>query len=64
MAKVTGGKVLWDGRTSKASKSAADSALKAQDRAFGEHVTTSTLVYLSKLAAPQYLVEIDAWAAR
>jgi hypothetical protein len=27
-------------------------------------VTTSTLLYVSKLAAPQYLVEIDAWAVR
>jgi 2-iminobutanoate/2-iminopropanoate deaminase len=37
---------------------------EALDRAFGEHVTTSTLIYVSKLAAPQYLVEIDAWAVR
>jgi 2-iminobutanoate/2-iminopropanoate deaminase len=36
----------------------------ALDRVFGEHVTTSTLLYVSKLAAPQYLVEIDAWAVR
>jgi 2-iminobutanoate/2-iminopropanoate deaminase len=37
---------------------------EALDRAFGEHMTTSTLLYISKLAAPQYLVEIDAWAVR
>jgi len=37
---------------------------EALDRAFGEHVTTSTLLYISRLAAPQYLVEIDAWAVR
>jgi enamine deaminase RidA (YjgF/YER057c/UK114 family) len=34
------------------------------DAAFGEHVTTSTLVYVSRLAAPEYLVEIEAWATR
>ena len=37
---------------------------EALDRALGEHVTTSTLLYISRLAAPQYLVEIDAWAVR
>ena len=36
----------------------------ALDAAFGEHFTTSTLVYVSRLAAPQYLVEIDAWAVK
>ena len=36
----------------------------ALDTAFGEHFTTSTLVYVSRLAAPQYLVEIDAWAVK
>ena len=34
------------------------------DRLLGDHVPTSTLVYVSALAAPQYRVEIDAWAAR
>lgn len=37
---------------------------EALDRNLGEHVTTSTLLYVSKLAAPQFLVEIDAWAVR
>jgi 2-iminobutanoate/2-iminopropanoate deaminase len=37
---------------------------EALDRAFGEHMTTSTLLYVTKLASPQYLVEIDAWAVR
>jgi 2-iminobutanoate/2-iminopropanoate deaminase len=37
---------------------------EALDRALGEHVTTSTLLYVSKLAAPEYLVEIDVWAVR
>jgi 2-iminobutanoate/2-iminopropanoate deaminase len=37
---------------------------EALDRAFGEHVATSTLLFVSRLAAPQYLVEIDAWAVR
>ena len=37
---------------------------EALDRAFGEHVTTSTLLYVSRLAAPQYLVEVEAWAVR
>lgn len=36
----------------------------ALDRAFGDHVTTSTLLYVSRLAAPQYQVEVDAWAVR
>jgi 2-iminobutanoate/2-iminopropanoate deaminase len=36
----------------------------ALDRAFDEHVTTSTLIYVSRLAAPEYKVEIDAWAVR
>jgi enamine deaminase RidA (YjgF/YER057c/UK114 family) len=36
----------------------------ALDAAFGSHVTTSTLVYVSKLASPTYLVEVDAWAVR
>ena len=30
----------------------------------GEHVPTSTLVFVAALAAPQYKVEIDGWAAR
>ena len=29
-----------------------------------EHVPTSTLVFVAALAAPQYKVEIDGWAAR
>jgi enamine deaminase RidA (YjgF/YER057c/UK114 family) len=36
----------------------------ALDAAFGSHFTTSTLVYVSRLATPQYLVEIDAWAVK
>jgi 2-iminobutanoate/2-iminopropanoate deaminase len=36
----------------------------ALDAAFGSHITTSTLVYVSRLASPQYLVEVDAWAVR
>jgi 2-iminobutanoate/2-iminopropanoate deaminase len=34
------------------------------DRLLGPHVTTSTLVFVAALAAPQYKVEIDAWAIR
>ncbi len=34
------------------------------DRLLGDHVTTSTLLYISALAAPEYRVEIDAWATR
>ena len=34
------------------------------ERRLGDHVSTSTLVFVSKLAAPEYLVEIDAWAVR
>ena len=37
---------------------------QALDRAFGDHLTTSTLLYVARLAAPQYLVEVDAWAVR
>jgi 2-iminobutanoate/2-iminopropanoate deaminase len=35
----------------------------ALDRLLGAHVTTSTLVFVAALAAPQYKVEVDAWAA-
>lgn len=34
------------------------------DRLLGDHVSTSTLIFVPKLAAPEYLVEIDAWAIR
>ena len=34
------------------------------DRLLGPHVTTSTLVFVAGLAAPQYKVEVDAWAIR
>jgi enamine deaminase RidA (YjgF/YER057c/UK114 family) len=34
------------------------------DRALGDHVTTSTLVFVPALAAPEYKVEIEAWASR
>jgi enamine deaminase RidA (YjgF/YER057c/UK114 family) len=34
------------------------------DRLLGEHWTTSTLLSISALAAPEYKVEIDAWAVR
>jgi 2-iminobutanoate/2-iminopropanoate deaminase len=34
------------------------------ERLLGEHVPTSTLVFVAGLAAPQYKVEIDGWAAR
>ena len=34
------------------------------DRLLGEHLSTSTLVFISALAAPEYKVEVDAWAAR
>ena len=36
----------------------------ALDGAFGEHMTTSTLIYVPRLAAPEYLVEVEAWASR
>ena len=35
----------------------------ALDRLLGEHVACSTLIYVAGLAAPQYKVELDAWAA-
>jgi 2-iminobutanoate/2-iminopropanoate deaminase len=34
------------------------------ERLLGDHVTTSTLVFVPSLAAPEYKVEIDAWAVR
>ena len=34
------------------------------ERLFGEHIATSTLVYVAGLASPEYKVEVDAWAAR
>jgi enamine deaminase RidA (YjgF/YER057c/UK114 family) len=36
----------------------------ALDAAFGDHITTSTLVYVPRLVAPEYLVEVEAWASR
>ena len=35
----------------------------ALERLLGEHVACSTLIYVAALAAPQYKVELDAWAA-
>lgn len=37
---------------------------EAIDRVLGSHVTTSTLLFIASLAAPEYKVEIDAWATR
>jgi 2-iminobutanoate/2-iminopropanoate deaminase len=37
---------------------------EAMERLLGDHVPTSTLVFVAALAAPQYKVEIDGWAAR
>jgi enamine deaminase RidA (YjgF/YER057c/UK114 family) len=34
------------------------------ERLLGSHVTTSTLLFVSALAAPEYKIEIDAWASR
>ncbi len=34
------------------------------DEVFGDHLTTSTLIYVTRLAAPEYLVEVEAWASR
>ena len=34
------------------------------ERLLGEVVPTSTLVFISALAGPQYKIEIDGWAAR
>ena len=36
----------------------------ALDEVFGDHMTTSTLIYVPRLAAPEYLVEVEAWAIR
>ncbi len=36
----------------------------ALDRVLGSHVTTSTFVYVAALAAPEFKVEVEAWAAR
>lgn len=36
----------------------------ALDRLLGSHINTSTLVYVAALAAPEYKVEVDAWAVR
>ncbi len=36
----------------------------ALDRVLGNHVTTSTFVYVAALAAPEFKVEVEAWAAR
>jgi 2-iminobutanoate/2-iminopropanoate deaminase len=37
---------------------------EAMDRLLGEHVPTSTLVFVAGLARPEWKVEIDGWAAR
>ena len=34
------------------------------DRLLGDHITTSTLLFVAALASPVYKVEIDAWAVR
>jgi enamine deaminase RidA (YjgF/YER057c/UK114 family) len=34
------------------------------DHLLGDHVTTSTLVFVAALASPEYRVEVDAWAVR
>ena len=34
------------------------------ERLLGDHVATSTLIFVPKLAAPEFLVEVDAWAVR
>ena len=34
------------------------------DRVLGPHFPTSTLVFVAALAAPEYKVEVDAWAVR
>ena len=34
------------------------------DRVLGTHFPTSTLVFVAALAAPEYKVEVDAWATR
>lgn len=34
------------------------------ERLLGDHVSTSTLIFVPRLAAPEFLVEIDAWAVR
>jgi enamine deaminase RidA (YjgF/YER057c/UK114 family) len=36
----------------------------AMEGLLGDHVPTSTLVFVAALAAPEYKVEIDGWAAR
>ncbi len=36
----------------------------ALDRVLGSHVTTSTFVHVAALAAPEFKVEVEAWAAR
>jgi enamine deaminase RidA (YjgF/YER057c/UK114 family) len=34
------------------------------ERLLGDHIATSTLIFVPKLAAPEFLVEVDAWAVR
>lgn len=36
----------------------------ALDRLLGAHVTTSTFVHVAALAAPEFKVEVEAWAVR
>lgn len=34
------------------------------DRVLGDHLPTSTLVFVAALARPEFKVEVDAWAIR
>ena len=34
------------------------------ERLLGDHISTSTLIFVPRLAAPEFLVEVDAWAVR
>jgi 2-iminobutanoate/2-iminopropanoate deaminase len=36
----------------------------AIESVLGDHLPTSTLVYVAALAAPEYKIEVDAWAVR
>jgi enamine deaminase RidA (YjgF/YER057c/UK114 family) len=41
-----------------------DARRAALDRVLGDHLPTSTLVFVAALARPEFKVEVDAWASR
>lgn len=41
-----------------------DAHMATRDRFLGDHKPTSTLLFISALAEPEFLVEVEVWAAK